>query len=147
MAFPRKSIIPISILAILIALVATGYFFYNKGPVDIKKATAQKITAAELYDAFVHDTISAAQKYSGKILLVSGTVSQVDKNQQEQIILLLKTGSGGGFLNCTLETTEAVSVREGQPVSLKGFCSGLGEVDETMGLQPDLYIERCIIQQ
>lgn len=137
----------VSLLFLLVAAAATGYYFYNKGPVSIEKAVAEKTTAPELYLAFINDPTGAQKKYSGKVIGVSGTVSQTSTNQQGQTIVLLKTGSGSGFVNCTLEKPANTVFKEGDPLQIKGICSGLGEADIDLGIQPDLYLERCIVQQ
>ncbi len=145
MAILLKRNIILFIVLMIIAAAFTGYYFYNKGPVDIQQASAQKADAASLYNEFVTDSISAQKKYSGKILLVSGNVADLSVNQQGQSIVLLKTSNGKGFINCTLQE-KATSISKDQSIQIKGSCSGLGEADEDLGLQPDLYLERCIIQ-
>jgi hypothetical protein len=146
MTSSRKKNIILLIAVLLIAGASTGYYFYNKGPVNIKNATAKKTTATVLYSAFLSDSAAAQKNYSGKILSVTGIVSSVNNNQQGLPVILLETGNGSGFINCTLEEKSAVSIKEKQPITIKGICSGLGLADEELGLQPDLYLERCIIQ-
>lgn len=147
MTFSRKKNILFILLFLLVAVAATAYYFYNKGPVNIQNAVAEKTTATELYQAFLNDITSAQRKYSGKIIEVSGTVSQTATNQQGQTIVLLKTGTGSGFVNCTLEKPVSTVFKEGESRQIKGICSGLGEADTELGIQPDLYLERCIVQQ
>ena len=145
MAIFRKRNIILFLVLIIITAAFTGYYFYNKGPVDIQQAAAQKVAATTLYNEFIADTAAAQKKYSGKILLVSGNVADLSVNQQGQSIILLKTGNGGGFINCTLQE-KTTGISKDQPIQVKGSCSGLGQADEDLGLQPDLYLERCIIQ-
>ncbi len=145
MAIFRKKNIALLIVLLLAAGAFTGYHFYNKGPVNIQKANAQQVAATTLYNDFIADTAVAQKKYSGKILLVSGNVADVSLNQQGQSIILLKTSNGGGFINCTLQK-KTTGIHKEQSIKIKGICSGLGEADVELGLQPDLYLERCIIQ-
>lgn len=126
---------------------SAGYYFYNKGPVNIKTATAQKVEASTLYNAFISDSLAAQKNYSGKILIVTGSVSQTSLNQEGKPIILLKTATGSGFINCTLDEKLSADIKENQTIQLKGICSGLGEADADLGIQPDLYLERCIVQQ
>lgn len=134
------------IILIIAAVISAGYYFYNKGPINIKNASAERVDAQALYNAFITDSSAAQKKYSGKILIVSGRVSQSSLNQEGKPIILLKTAAGGGFINCTLEEKFSGSIKEDQSIQLKGICSGLGEADADLGIQPDLYLERCIIQ-
>lgn len=137
----------IFVVLIIAAAFSAGYYFYNKGPVNIKTATAQKVEAAALYNAFISDSSAAQKKYSGKILIISGSVSQTSLNQEGKPIILLKTAAGSGFVNCTLNEKYSADIKENQTIQLKGICSGLGETDADLGIQPDLYLERCIVQQ
>jgi hypothetical protein len=146
MSIAKKKNIIFFIIVLLIAGAATGYYFYNKGPVNIKNADAQKTTAIQLYSAFLSDSAAAQKKYSGKILSVTGIVSQVNTNQQGLPVILLETNNGAGFINCTMEEKTTIIIKEKQSIQIKGICSGLGQADEELGLQPDLYLERCILQ-
>jgi len=146
MSFNRKKNILLVIGIVLVAGASLGYYYYNKGPVDIKNASAIKANAAALYNAFITDTAAAQKKYSGKILLVNGAVAQISANQQGNSVILLKTNNGAGFINCTLERKTPPDIKEDQSIQVKGICSGIGEADEDLGLQPDLYMERCILQ-
>ena len=53
----KKKNIVIFFLALIIIAGAVGYYFYNKGPVDVKHATAIKTEAALLYQSFLKDSI------------------------------------------------------------------------------------------
>lgn len=146
MASFRKRNIILLIVLLIMAAALTGYYFYNKGPVDIQHAEAKKVDASTLYNSFIQDSVAAQKKYSGKILLVSGSVAEVSANQQGYAVILLKTSTGSGFINCTLQEKTAAGIANNQSIKIKGSCSGLGEADDDLGLQPDLYLERCIIQ-
>ena len=146
MSLPKKkNLLPV-LLLILLAGAGVGYYFYNKGPVNIENAVAQKVEAAGLYQAFASDSISAQQKYSGKILIVSGRLGQTSRNQQGLSIIFLKTGNSGSFINCTLEQELPSGLKENQLLQIKGICSGLGQADAELGIEPDLYLERCLVQ-
>lgn len=136
----------IFIALIIAAAFSAGYYFYNKGPVNIQTAAAQKTEATILYHAFIADSSAAQKKYSGKILAVTGSISRIAANQEGKPVILLKTASGNGFINCTLDEKLPAGIQENQVIQLKGICSGLGEADAELGIQPDLYLERCIIQ-
>lgn len=146
MASTRKKNILLFILLLLITGASVGYYFYNKGPVNIKNASAKKITAPGLYRAFLSDSLAARKNYSGNILIVSGTIASITENQRGQTIILLNTGPGLGFINCTMEEKTGTGIVLNRQANIKGFCSGLGEGDAELGLQPDLYLERCILQ-
>jgi hypothetical protein len=138
----RKKNIIFLFSAIIIIAAATGFYFYNKGPVNISNADAIKIDAVALYEAFSKDSVQAKKNYADKILEVSGVVKQVSKNQQNQVIVMLQTNEAGAFINCTLEG-ESADLTENKPVLLKGFCTGMGMGDADIGILGDVYLVRC----
>jgi pectate lyase len=138
----KKKIILLAVIVLVLVAVMVGYYFYTKGPIDVKGASGKKISAIELYKTFSTDSLSAKKQFLEKILEVSGTVVQVSQNQQNQAIVLLKTTTEGASVNCTLEgATNAV--KEGDNISIKGICSGMGEGDVDMGITGDVYLIRC----
>ena len=110
----------------------------------MKNANATKVAAMELYQTFANDSAVAKIKYLEKILEVSGDVTQVDKNQQGQVIILLKTHTAGASINCTMEDTSG-KIKTGGKIKIKGICSGLGQADKDMGISADVYLTRCYL--
>ncbi len=138
----RKKNIVFFILAIIIIAGAIGFYLFNKGPVNVKNAQAVKVDAAILYQAFLKDSVQGRQTYANKILEVTGMVTKVSKNQQNQVIVMLQTNEGGAYINCTMED-EAVSLTENQQAVLKGICTGMGMGDPDLGILGDVYLVRC----
>lgn len=135
-----------NILLLLLLLVLTGagigYYLYNKGPVDVQDSNAIKVSAVELYDAYIKDSSSAQKKYTDKILEVTGEVHDVSLNQQQKKIVLLDNGSDGAYINCTMEE-DVSNIRATNKVTIKGICSGIGEGDADLGIKGDVYLTRC----
>lgn len=142
----RKKYIIYSILVFVVIVGAIGFFMFNKGPVAVKNAAALKVKAEELYVAFAEDSVLARQAYANKILAVSGMVSRVSKNQQNQVIVMLQTNESGAFVNCTLEE-EGVRPQENKPAVLKGICTGIGMSDPDLGILGDVYLIRCYVNK
>lgn len=138
----RKKIIILFLLATAVIAGAAGFYFYNKGPVNIKSSEAIKMEAAALYQVFSKDSAQARKTYADKILEVSGIIKQISKNQQNQVIVMLQTNEAGAFINCTLEEDKP-SLIENKPVSLKGICTGMGMGDADLGILGDVYLIRC----
>lgn len=142
----RKKNIIFLILAILVIVAIAGYYFYNKGPVNIKAAAAIKTEATSLYQAFSKDSAGAKKMYWNNILEVSGIVKKVSKNQENQFVVLLQTNEAGAYINCTLE--EAVGApAENSQATLKGICTGMGMGDADLGIMGDVYLVRCYLQK
>ncbi|MBX2938451.1 MAG: hypothetical protein KF880_00095 [Ferruginibacter sp.] len=130
-------------LGVLLVALSTGWYLYNKGPLDVRNARGISIEAEALYRAYVTDSTSAGKLYDKKILSVSGVVESVSSNAQDEQVVLLRAGAPGSFVNCSLD--ETVSVKAGDRVVLKGICSGMGEGDLEMGIAGDVYLGRVIM--
>lgn len=126
--------------------IALGFYFYNKAPQRIQASKAISLGAAELYNLYLTDSAGAHQGFSGKVLSVSGRVAKLDKNQQGETVISLETRVPGAYVNCSMDT-EVVALRETQNATVKGFCSGIGQGDEDLGIKPDVYLTRCILVQ
>lgn len=140
MAGKAKKILSVIIVLTLVG-AALGYFIWNKPHLDIAGATGTKVVATELYKAFTTDSVSAKQYYIQQVLEVSGTVNSISKNQQNQALVLIKTGADGAFINCTMEGP-ADDIKEGATVAIKGICSGIGQGDADLGIMGDVYLVR-----
>jgi hypothetical protein len=130
------------LFVLCVAGMGIGYYFYNKGPRNVRSVNALRVDAPELYKAFVSNSGEAQKKYSGKILLVSGVVGKIDANQQKETILFLNTNEPGAYINCGMEESNPV-LQLNERVSVKGFCSGMGQGDADLGIKADVYLTRC----
>jgi len=139
----RNILLTVFVLALFGGL--TGIYMYNKGGPDIEHAGAAEVNATVLYGRFIKDAISAKKQYAERVLLVSGTVTGVSVNQQAQPVILLKTGTEGASINCTLEGP-ATNIKKGDMVLIKGWCNGLGQGDADLGIAADVYLSRCYLE-
>lgn len=139
-----KKIIIISVLSLLVLSISAGIYLYNKGPEDIKTLSGIPVNADELYSLFTTDSVLAGKKFTSKVLLVSGQITEVSLNASQQKVILIKTGTDGAFINCTLEEA-ANDIALNKPVSIKGICSGMGQGDAGLGIQADIYLTHCLI--
>lgn len=130
-------------LGVLLVALSTGWYLYNKGPLDVRSARGVSIEAEALYRAYLNDSADAQIKYDQKVLLVSGVVSSVTYNTENEQVVLLQAGEGGSFVNCSMD--ETVSAKTGDRVVLKGICSGMGEGDADLGIPGDVYLGRVIM--
>lgn len=138
----RKRTILLAIILVLLAAATTGYWFWNKPHKDVMDADAVKVTAASLYNNFITDSAKARKLYTDKVLEVSGQISKLAINQQEQQIILIKTPVAGAFINCTMEKSSEL-LKEGGAVTVKGICSGYIGGDADMGLPGDVFLTRA----
>ncbi|MEP7108085.1 MAG: hypothetical protein ABI760_08880 [Ferruginibacter sp.] len=138
----RNLFLSITGLVLIVSVIA--WYMYNKEGPDIENASAEKVAATDLYDSFVRDSVGAKKMYMEKILEVSGEVIQVNKNQELQAVILVRTYINGASLNCTMEGP-AGDIKKGDKVLIKGICKGMGPGDPDLGILPDVYLTRCYI--
>jgi hypothetical protein len=123
---------------------AVGFYFYNKGPVNVKNTAAVKTEATALYQFFLKDSAAAKKTYLDNVLEVSGLVMKVSKNQENQVIVMLQTNEAGAYVNCTMEE-EMAGLVENKQATLKGICTGMGMGDADLGIVGDVYLVRCYL--
>ena len=137
----RRNYILIAILAIALIGAFIGWRMYNKGPKDVLAAYGLKVKATDLYHQFSKDSIKANIQFGDKVLEIKGILKSQSNNNQNEQVLLLESGIDGASVNCTME--ERSNHKEGDPVTIKGICSGMGQGDEDLGIKGDVYIIRA----
>jgi hypothetical protein len=149
MASKTKKTVLFSILGILLIASVIGYKMYNKKHFSVENATpVAEISATALHKTFSSDTTLANTKFIGdevnqKVIQVTGEVSEIKKDQQGSTIILLKTGTDGAYINCTLEL-KPDSMAIGKNTTIKGMCTGYN-YDAEMGIPGDVILTRCFI--
>ncbi len=115
--------------AILCLLLAVrGYYLYHKPRAGVAAASADAaLTAASLYTAFLQNEQAATGKYLGKVIEVTGTVTELDKDASGMRSVLLSAGNVPGGVNCSLAPATGQSLprlEKGATIRVKGRCSG-----------------------
>lgn len=139
-----KKIILFNIALLFLAISIIVLYLFNKGPDDVSRRGGIEATPDELYTSYIKDSVLAHKKYDGKVLRITGEVSEVTQNAQKQQIVLLKTSNSGGNINCTMEVA-IPNIKAGDMVTIKGICSGMGQGDVDLGILGDVYLTRSII--
>lgn len=129
-------------IAAIAVVAVVVYQVWNKPHKNIRDAEAIKISSGQLYNILANDSSGLKSKYINKVVAVAGKVKGISKNQQNQQIILLKTGAPGGSVNCTMER-EAGNIKEGDMILVKGICSGYIGGDKEMDLPGDVFLIRC----
>ncbi len=149
MSRKTKRYILLTVLVIILVGASVGYYFYNKKHFSVQESTpVAEITAAALHQTFVSDSSLAKNKFIGdeinhKVIKVDGDIADIKKDQQGNTIVLLKTGTDGAFINCTLEG-RSESINTGSKIAIKGICTGYN-FDADMGIPGDVILTRCFI--
>jgi hypothetical protein len=121
----KRILIAIGIIALLGGII--GYQMYNKPHKDIASTESDlTIKATDLLHAFETDEAAANQEYNDKLVAVTGTVSDVSR-EDGTIKVILDTGSPLSGVICQLDEFTDHSRTEfevGETVTLKGMCTG-----------------------
>ena len=130
----KKLLVGISIaLSFAILLFIAFYLLvYNKPHVDYIKAEVDiEVSGEKLFMDFKRDALSAAKKYNGKVLLVSGKVNYIENEDDLNIAVMVFDegffGDEGVRLN--LQKGQEKSLKIGGSNKIKGFCAGYTEAD------------------
>jgi hypothetical protein len=119
----KKVLLAVLILGVIGAGV--GYYLYNKPVASLEnKKPDVEITAAGLIEAYEQNEKAADSLYLGKIIAVSGKVSEM-VNQEGKVKINLETSNPIALIICEMETgVNADQVKVGADIKIKGVCSG-----------------------
>jgi len=119
-----------------------GYRMYHKPHFDMERAApAHSISAVALYNAYEENELKADELYLGKIIEVKGTVQQIDKPENGQMVIHLQTDHIFGMVSCELDPHSKhadIPAETGTTVTLKGVVTGF---------LSDVVMNRCIVIQ
>jgi hypothetical protein len=132
-AFPVKSIVPKIIWLIIGPVFAfTGYkmgenFIMSETHTATEKVQADyTVNAAQLIKEFISNDTATNKKYREKMLVVNGNTAAVEI-QSDSASTIKFADSTGSYVIFSFEKTEfdkVKTIKNGDPVSLKGVCSG-----------------------
>ncbi len=92
-----------------------------------RKAADQQgipITAEALFQAYSTDEQSADTQYLGKALEITGIITDIDTNQDGQMVIILDSGNPSGNIVCTFPDSRGTLLIN-QRITVKGFCAGM----------------------
>ena len=119
------------LLALLLGVVGAGvgFMIYNKPHQNMKSAKADfTLPATELFAAYEFNETTANEKYLGKVIEVTGTVQDVQTDEDGTVSLTLDAGGMLGGVICKLDDLSDHARTEfstGEGVTLKGRCTGV----------------------
>jgi hypothetical protein len=123
----KRTILWIGIPLLLLLAVAWAYHLYVKPHQSAAGETADfSIDADSLYSQYQANEHAADQKYLGKVIEVSGKLSDIQHNGNAEVWILSQQGSGGGGINCQLfaGVKPDPEPKSGDIVTVKGRCTG-----------------------
>jgi hypothetical protein len=118
----------LGLAVVLLAAAIYGWEEYHRQHPDTAGITAAFTTTAPgLMKDFQDDENKANHQYNDKVVKVSGTVVKVERTDSTQTVQLDGKSGMGGII-CEFEAShnnELKELRPGQPVSIKGVCTGM----------------------
>lgn len=111
----------------LLVAAAWGYYLYNKPHRSAGEETAMAFIAADsLSGQYQRDEQEANRRYLGKVIEVTGRLSEIQHNGRSEI-WILSAQPGGAGINCELFAAEQdtdAAPKPGDIVTIKGKCTG-----------------------
>jgi hypothetical protein len=123
----------ILIAVFLFIMIGAGIVLYqwNKPHTKVEDVTGININAMDLSKEYQLNEKAADTKYLNKVIEVSGTISETDKNQDGGTMIVLQTGDPITVVQCSMRE-KGITAAKGQKVVIKGFCSGNGITGVTL---------------
>jgi hypothetical protein len=130
---------------VLLAIaVWQGYRYFYRVPQDLTTAKAiATINAGDLIQAFDSDSAKANSIYLGKILIVQGKVTSVER--ENGVTIILKNEGATSSVRCSMNESNievAGNLQKGSLISIKGNCTGY-TMDDLLG--NDVILNRCVL--
>ena len=119
----RKSIILTILAAIILAVAGYAYYIWNKPARDVADEKGIQITSIAIFDSFSNNENSADSQFLNKAIEVTGTVSDVKKNQAGKTVVYLKSDDPIYGVNCTFKEDPG-PIAKGSTITFKGVCTG-----------------------
>jgi len=148
-----KIIIILAAVGISVALGA-GIYLFNMPHRNVQSAKIDfAVSATELVNEYLTGPEVADEKYldeegDSKILEVSGKVSKISRDFNDQIVILIKDTGDKAGVSCTLLiTSNAIGgkILEGQEIKVKGVIRSGAMFDPDMNRYENVIMEKCDI--
>ena len=126
----RVTIFLIGVMVILVSGAITVYMLWNKEHADATEEKGIAISAAALYKAFKSDSAIANKTYLGKVIEVSGTVSEVIDDEVPRYVLRVPDEMLEGVIvsQDARYHNSFKGLKVGDSAQFKGFCAGYLEM-------------------
>jgi hypothetical protein len=117
--------IVIALSVILIFGIVMVFYLWNLPHKKVENSVGINVTAVALAKEYAANEQQANAKYLNKAIAVSGVISEIDKNQDGGLMVILQSDDPMTGVQCSMRD-KGVSVTKGQNITIKGFCSGNG---------------------
>jgi len=149
-----KKWIIVTLIVIVLGGVGTALYMFFMPHRDVQKVEAfAEISAADFVHEYLADPASANDKYldeegESKVIIVTGLISSISKDQNNQFVIVLKDPNEKLGVSCTFMAStnnQAASLKVGNPVKIKGVIRSGAEHDPDLDLDTDAILEKCAV--
>jgi len=142
----KKILLGIFVLMLAGAGIA-WYIFTEKFSDTSERKAAYTVNAMDFIKEFEKSDSLANKKYTEKIIVVNGIVSEIEAADTTANIKFIDTTSGSYIIFAFQQQhlAEAKQLKEGEQVSIKGSCSG-GTYSEILGTE-FISFKRCALNK
>lgn len=146
----KKKWLYISLLFVIMITLAGFYLYreYNRKHEDIAGLAANyTVLASDIIKEFETDQESAAKKYGDKIIITSGFIKDILKDDRGFYSLMLGDTNSMSSVKCSMDSVhnnEAATLQKDAYATIKGVCAGFN-ADELLG--SDVILVRCMIDK
>jgi predicted RNA-binding protein with PUA domain len=117
------------VVVIAILIVITGFIAYQivfeENKLDVSEIKAEhKISANELFQKFENNENLANKSFLGKVIEVTGIISEIQKNQNNETLAIFRNDNEIFGVTCTFKQNEKIMLKPGDKVAIKGTCQG-----------------------
>lgn len=149
----KKKILTTLFAGILIAVGIALYMFFKPARDVQATETDYKYNASEIVNEYLTNAEKANQKYLdeegvSKVLEITGTVSDISEDFNNQKVVLLKnaTDKAGVSATFTKETNAHVnSIKIGDEVTIKGVIHSGASYDPDLEMYENVILDKCDI--
>ncbi len=138
----------IGALVVLLAGVAVAWWIFTEKFDDTSNVQSDfTVTSPAFIKEFQQDLKKANEKYSEKIIVVSGTVAKIETVDTTANVKMID-GETGDYIIFAFQQqhlAEAKALKEGDPVSIKGSCSN-GVYSDILGVT-NISFKRCAVNK
>jgi hypothetical protein len=145
----RKKMIVYIMLVLLLVFAVVAVYIYNEYNRTHEDTAAIKpdysFNAVSLIKEFETDEPASNKKYWDKVILVDGMVKDVPRDDRGLYSIILGDTASMSSVRCSMDSLhnhEAVPVKKGDRLSMKGICAGFN-ADEMLG--SDVILVRCAV--
>jgi len=153
----KKKIFKIILIVVGVGILiggSVGYYMFNKPARDVQNTkTDFSYNASEIVNEYLTDAQKANDKYldeagNSKVLEISGVVSKISEDFNNQKVILLKAASDNAGVSCTFtpETNaNTQNIKIGDRITVKGVIRSGASFDADLEMYENVIIEKSDI--